>query len=137
MRDRRSARWAAARILAAALCLSGLALAAPGAADEKLPADPLFKDVKPLESAAEAAEQRFGLSEEKRQAVFRESLATETRAGRETAAKFSDPETEDAIRHQSDLVQRFQQEVARKHGLSEEQLTLITAEGYEASWPTD
>ncbi len=79
--------------------------------------------------------ERFGLTESQRKAVFAELAGAERRAEKDAAAR---AEGGPGSQSRTELAQRLSREyraaVARKHGLTDEQLVLIGAEGFEKSW---
>ncbi len=113
---------------AARLAVALLLLAAGAAAEG---ADP------PAPSGAEASEpdQKFGLSEAQRKDVFVELADAEKRAEREAAQKFqARPESEAQAVLTDELLKRYRAAIGKAHGLSEQQLVEIQAEGYRKSW---
>jgi len=94
-------------------------------------------------------EDRFGLTEEQRVAIFREMALAEDRALAEAMAKYPDliPGTlgysQEAFRQQLDrqteemdrLNEKYKEELVTKHGLTREQLDMIATEGLGKDWP--
>jgi len=88
-----------------------------------------------LLAAGSGAEEQFGLTESQRQQVFRDLGAAENRAEREAAQKFeADPESQGQFDFTMRLKAEYRSEIARKYGLTEDQLVVIDAEGYEKGW---
>lgn len=85
---------------------------------------------------------KFGLSEDKRKAVFKEAVAAQDRAMREADSKYP-PEQQAAskeiflksIEYQRMLSERYERQVAKKHGLTRKQFKQITIEGVTKEWP--
>jgi hypothetical protein len=79
----------------------------------------------------------FGLSEEQRQEVFRESLAGEERAEKEASEQHrDDPVSMKEVNAEQSLANQYQDAVARKFSITRKQVVLIVAEGYEKEWST-
>ena len=82
-------------------------------------------------------EERFGLSEETRQGIFKESVAAEDRALAEAMERFPDPDFQRQGALSSNLREQYNAEVARKYGLTEEELGKIAVEGLMKGWLLD
>lgn len=91
------------------------------------------------------AETRLGLSEPKRKQIFKEIVSIQERAAGEASRKY--PVTANqplAVRSrqidkqnalQEQLLERYFQELARKHRITKKQLEEIISEGIEKDWP--
>ena len=93
-----------------------------------------------LELLRQPPEQRHGLTEDQRMLIFRKSIANERRADRdaESRAPFdaSNPDSLQAQYRLADqLLQQYQEELAREYGISYEQLREISVEGLTKHWP--
>lgn len=87
-------------------------------------------------SDAVQADEKFGLSEAQRKNVFIALADAEDRAERVAAKQFeADPESEGQVELTDQLLKRYRAEIARAHGLSDEQLVEIQAEGFRKEWP--
>lgn len=94
------------------------------------------------------AEEKFGLSEEKRQAVWREIFLAEDRASDEAERRFPLPDPGrrgysesyalEQLKKQATLSntleKEYKDEVAKKYGLTQEQLDQIAVEGVTKKW---
>lgn len=121
----------ASRLLRSALGAALFLLCAAGAAAE---------GAEPPGSGTDAAQggEKFGLSESQRRNVFIALADAEDRAEREAAQQFEDdPESGGQVALTDRLLKRYRAEIARAHGLSEEQLAEIQAEGFREEWPLD
>lgn len=87
-----------------------------------------------LAALSAPSEERFGLSEEMRRQVFREITAAEDRATREAMSRVPDSQIMKQIDLERELSSKYKLEVARKYGLSEEQLLKVTVEGVTNGW---
>jgi hypothetical protein len=89
----------------------------------------------PLVLAGHHEESEF--SEAKKIEIFQAGLAAERRAEADTKRKFpGDQETEAAMDYTQKQLNKYREQLSAKYGISTKQLTLITAEGYQKSWPT-
>jgi hypothetical protein len=88
-----------------------------------------------LAALSATPEERFGLSEGKRKQVFRELAAAEDRATREAEARVPHTEVMKQIELNNELTEKYKGEVARKHGLTPDQLVDIAVEGIKKGWP--
>ncbi|MBX3493405.1 MAG: hypothetical protein KF899_10605 [Parvibaculum sp.] len=88
-----------------------------------------------LAALSNAPEDRFGLSEDQRKRVFRETVASENRATKEAMARVPNSELMKQIQLEGELMEKYKGEVARKYGLSEEQMLQISVEGIKSGWP--
>ena len=87
-------------------------------------------------SESSAAASKAGPTETERKQIFRELHAAEKRATREAGERFKDdPQGMRRVEYEGELERRYRAEVAKKHGVSEKQLVLIGAEGFEKGWP--
>ncbi len=82
-----------------------------------------------------ASENRFGLSEAKRQEVYREIATAEERATRDAMARVPDSQIMKQIELERELKVEYKAAVARRHGLTEDHLFKISVEGIEKGWP--
>ena len=117
----------------------GLVLAAGLAAAGGAGADSHGHAAGAAEQAAKeaAAKDHFGLTEPQRREAFRELMEAEKRAEREAAEQFKDkPQSEGQVALVSELVDRYEREIAQKYGITEKQLVEIGIEGFKQSWPT-
>lgn len=80
-------------------------------------------------------EERFGLSEEVRQVVFREIAAAEERATQEAMKRVPDSRIMEQIELERELGTEHKRTLARKFNISEEQLQEIGLEGVRKGWP--
>lgn len=88
-----------------------------------------------LASLSQQPEERMGLSEQDRRQVFREIAASERRAANEATARIPDSRIMEQIQLERELGQKYKMELARKYGLTEDQLGEITVEGVTMGWP--
>ena len=88
-----------------------------------------------LGALSAAPKERHGLSEAERKQVFREIAAAEDRATREAMARVSDSEIMKQIDLERELTQKYKTEVARKRGLTYDDLFEISVEGVKMGWP--
>ena len=87
-----------------------------------------------LAALSQAPEERFGLSEQRREKVFREIAAAEDRATRDAMARVPDSQIMKQIDLESELVEKYKAKVAQQYGLTNDQLLKITVEGWEKGW---
>lgn len=80
-------------------------------------------------------EERFGLSEEVRQRVFREIAAAEKRATQEAMERVPDSRIMEQIELERELGAEYKRALASKYNISEEQLQEIGLEGVKKGWP--
>lgn len=80
-------------------------------------------------------EERFGLSEEVRQGVFREIAAVEERATKEAMERVPDSRIMEQIELERELGAEHKRALARKYKLSVEQLHEVGLEGVKKGWP--
>ena len=80
-------------------------------------------------------EERFGLSEDVRQVVFREIAAAEERATQEAMKRVPDSRIMEQIELERELGTAHKRALARKYKISEEQLQEIGLEGVKKGWP--
>jgi hypothetical protein len=80
-------------------------------------------------------EERFGLSAEERQRVFREIAAAEKRATQEAMERVPDSRIMEQIELERDLAAEYKRALARKYTISEEELQGIGLEGVKKGWP--
>jgi len=119
----------ASPLLRSALGSVLLLLCAAGAAAE---------GAEPPVPAADAVEngEKFGLSEAQRKKVFIALADAEDRAERVAAKQFeADPDSEGQVALTDELLKRYRAEIAKAHGLDDEQLVEIQAEGFSKEWP--
>jgi len=77
---------------------------------------------------------RFGLTEDQRQEIYKEIGAAERRASDEAFQQFpSDVMAQ--VDLEDELNEKYQDEIAEKHGISRESLWSIALEGVENNWP--
>jgi len=94
-----------------------------------------------LKTLAAGATVSFNLTEGKRKEIFSEVVQAEDRANREAEAKFplGGSNARQQLERQSDYIHKtakqYKQDIAKKHGLTEKQLTAISVEGLEKHWP--
>ena len=88
-----------------------------------------------LAALSQAPEERFGLSEQRRKQVFRESAAAEDRATRDAMARVPDSQIMKQIRLERELREMYKAKVAQKYGLTNDQLFNISVEGVKKGWP--
>lgn len=90
-------------------------------------------------------ETRFGLSEEQRQAAWREKVQASDRAQRDAMARYPDPpprasreEFMNTMRqqaeHQRSLVKAAEAAIAKRYQISTDQLRKISVEAHEKNW---
>ncbi|UCI30945.1 hypothetical protein [Mesorhizobium sp. B4-1-4] len=88
-----------------------------------------------LAALSAAPEDRFGLSEEMRRAIFKESGEAEARATREAMERVPNTEPMAQAKLEVDLAEKFKADLVAKQGISEQQLLEIQAEGVTKGWP--
>jgi len=79
-------------------------------------------------------EERFGLSEEKRNEIWKELILIEDRAMKEAEKRYPE-EWEKEIEMQRRLIDENENKLAEKYKLTLEQLKKISTEGLEKDWP--
>lgn len=87
------------------------------------------------------SDEKFGLSEEQRKEIWKAYILAERQA-REEADKKYPPEqvtTKEELRrlseYEANLKDKYLEDLAKKHGLTRDQLELISIEGLEKEWP--
>ena len=88
-----------------------------------------------LAALSQAPEVRFGLSEQRRKQVFRETAAAEDRATRDARARVPDSQIMRQIDLDRELAEKYKAKVAQQYGLNNDQLLKITVEGVKKGWP--
>ncbi|NZA28657.1 hypothetical protein H0E84_19975 [Luteimonas sp. SJ-92] len=88
-----------------------------------------------LAALSHVPEERFGLSEEERKKVFRESAAAEDRATREAMARVPGSQIMKQIDMERELEEKYKNELVRKYDLTNEQLQEIVVEAAMKGWP--
>lgn len=88
-----------------------------------------------LTALSSEPEERFGLSEEIRQVVFREIASAEERATQESVKRVPDSRIMEQIELERELGTEYKRALARKYNISEEQLQEIGLEGVKKGWP--
>ena len=88
-----------------------------------------------LQALSSPPEDRFGLSENERKVVFREIVAAEERATQDAVERVPNSRIKEQVSLESDLGHQYKLDLAKKYGLSEEQLQAIGLEGIEKGWP--
>jgi len=97
----------------------------------------------------EKPEEKFGLTESKRRSIFSEIVKVEDRAWQEAEKKYPDLNPGDqgysrtagleqmkrSVDFMNELVDKYEDELATKHGLTREQLNEIGIEGAIKNWP--
>lgn len=105
----------------------------------------LALDERQINQLGKKGEEKFGLSEDKRKAIWQEAVRAEDRANKEAEQKYPEPspqnrdafmaafEKREKLRKQ--LTNKYRDELAKKYNITREQLTEITCEGSQKSWP--
>lgn len=88
-----------------------------------------------LASLSQPTEERFGLSEQERKKIFRELALVEDRAMNEAMSRIPDSQINRQVDLQRELERRYKAELARKYGITAEQLQKIMVEGATNGWP--
>jgi len=80
-------------------------------------------------------EEKFGFSEEERKEIFHKIVDAEDRARNEANAKIPDTKIMEQINLQNELAKKYKEQVAKKYGLTDDQLSDIGLEGVIKGWP--
>lgn len=90
------------------------------------------------------SEDKFGFTEEERRQIFKEIVAAEDRATNEADAKYPLDKagiTMDDIKKNgglsNELMEKYKEQVRKKHGITEDQETEIVVEAFQESWPME
>lgn len=87
-----------------------------------------------LAALSQEPEERFGLSEDRREQVFREIAAAENRAMRDAMARVPDSEFMKQIDLERELGKKYKAKVAQQYGLTNDQILKIVVEGVKKGW---
>jgi hypothetical protein len=87
-----------------------------------------------LAALSQESEELLVLSEQVRKEVFRGIAAAEDRATREAMARVPDSQIMKQIDVERELGEKYKTELARKYGLTEDQLKEIVVEGVTKGW---
>ena len=88
-----------------------------------------------LTALSQQPKDRFGLSEQRRKQVYRESALAEDRATRDAMAQVPDSQIMKQIDLERKLTEEYKAKIAQQYGLTNEQLLEIAVEGLKKGWP--
>ena len=88
-----------------------------------------------LAAHSQTPEVRFGLSEQRRKQVFRESASAEDRATRDAMARVPDSRIMKQIALERELRENYKAKVVQQYGLTNDQLLKIGVEGMKKGLP--
>src|SRR4029078_12730259 len=101
-------------------------------------------DDRQIDQLGKSREEKFGLSEDQRKAIFRDGVLAEDRANREAEQTYPEPnsptpevnmaafEKRDNLANK--LIEKYRNQLARKNHLTKNQIDEIMNEGLEKSW---
>ncbi|ESZ20010.1 hypothetical protein [Mesorhizobium sp. L2C084A000] len=95
---------------------------------------PVLMDEGRLAALSKAPEDRFGLSEDVRKKVFKESVGAENRASREAMELIPDSRLTEQTNLGNGLIEKYKAEVVARYGITQEQLSKVQVEGITKGW---
>jgi hypothetical protein len=102
-------------------------------------------DDRQINQLGKKTEEKLGLPEDKRKEIWQEAVRAEDRANGEAEQKYPEPTAQNRAAYMAafkkreklakELIAKYQNELAKKYGLTRKQLEEIKDEGLQKSWP--